>query len=355
MSASHPILQGPYYRDLLEQPRVLRGLREALVRRGGAAAWAGLGRRVGSGGRVVLTGMGSSLYALQPLHLRWIEAGVTSFHVEAAELLHSQSVLLRTATLLVVASQSGASAEIARLLERRPVGVQLLGVTNVPGSPLAREADEVLWMEAGEEATVSCKTYVATLAALVWLAEKLDVGHGQGDPEGALRELAEAADGVETYLEDLSRRVEEVRTWVGGATQVFVVGRGPSLAAAWTGSLINKEAAGVPVEGMSSAAFRHGPFEMAGAETRLLVLEGAGGTTGELNRRLAMDYRRAGGVAELVGSGSGVGAFRLPARPAAWLPVMEILPLQVLSLALAARAGREAGKFVRGSKVTTVE
>lgn len=330
-------------------------MRKALARRGGSEAWAEFGRRARSGGRVVLTGMGSSFYALQPLHLRWIEAGVTSFHVEAAELLHGQSALMRTATMLVVVSQSGASAEIVRLLERRPDGVPLLGVANLARSRLAREADEVVWMEAGEESTVSCKTYVATLAALVWLAERVDLGGGPGDPAGALRELAEIADQVEAYLGELPRWVEEVRAWVGEAACLFVVGRGPSLAAAWTGALINKEAAGVPVEAMTSAAFRHGPFEMAGPETRLLVLEGAGGTPAELNRRLATDYRRAGGVVEPIGFASGLSAFRLPEVPAAWLPVMEILPLQVLSLALAARAGREAGKFVRGAKVTTVE
>jgi glucosamine--fructose-6-phosphate aminotransferase (isomerizing) len=68
---------------------------------------------------------------------------------------------------------------------------------------------------------------------------------------------------------------------------------------------------------------------------------------------LVRDVRAAGGRAALVGDAEEPGVFRLPAVPACVRPVVEMLPVQMVSLALGALAGREPGRFERGSKVTT--
>jgi glucosamine--fructose-6-phosphate aminotransferase (isomerizing) len=104
---------------------------------------------------------------------------------------------------------------------------------------------------------------------------------------------------------------------------------------------------------MSSPAFRHGPLEMVAPGLHALVFGGEPATL-ELNGALARDIRSAGGWAALVGAGSEPGPFRLPAAPARLLPVLEMLPVQMLSLALAALAGREPGRFERATKITTV-
>lgn len=93
---------------------------------------------------------------------------------------------------------------------------------------------------------------------------------------------------------------------------------------------------------------------MCGSESLVLVLEGAGARV-EMNRRLVDDIRRAGGRAMLVGMGAEDGPWQVPTLSEHALPLGEILPLQVLSLALAARAGREAGRFEHATKVTVVE
>ena len=119
-------------------------------------------------GITVLTGMGSSFHALHPLHVRLIGRGIWSTLVETSELIHHQLELLGPGTLLVVVSQSGRSAETVRLLEAKS-GSPVVGVTNTAGSPLATAADATVFTRAGEEASVSCKTYVAALLALAWL------------------------------------------------------------------------------------------------------------------------------------------------------------------------------------------
>jgi glucosamine--fructose-6-phosphate aminotransferase (isomerizing) len=117
--------------------------------------------------------------------------------------------------------------------------------------------------------------------------------------------------------------------------------------------MIQKEAAHVHGEGMGCAAFRHGPFEMLGPNVFVLVFEGDENAR-ELNRGMARDVQAAGARAALCGP-NGEGPFALPPAPARVLPILELLPPQMISLALAGLRGREPGKFERLTKVTTIE
>ena len=125
------------------------------------------------------------------------------------------------------------------------------------------------------------------------------------------------------------------------------------MAAVGTGALIVKESDRFHAEGMSSAAFRHGPFEMLGPDTFVLVLAGDKRTR-ELNRRLQQDVLDRGGSSKILGPDSAVPAFRIPDR-ASLCPILEILPIQMITLAIAAQMGREPGRFELASKVTTTE
>lgn len=317
-----------YVRDLLAQPRAL------------ADTMAGLEGRAAphlEPGRVVLTGMGGSFHALHPLHLKLTALGFTSLMVETSELIHHQAALLGAGSHVVV-SQSGRSAEAVRLLEMLPAPA--VAVTNTAGAPLAGRARFVVLTRAGEEHTVSCKTYVATLAALEWIAAAL---------AGERPDWSGTVEQARRYLEGWQAHVAEWLRIIEGVEHVFLVGRGASLAAAGTGGLILKESAHFHAEGMSSAAFRHGPFEMLGENVLVCVFEG-GEPTAALNRALAEDIERAGGRVALIGPGARASALRVAAHP-----ILEILPVEMLSLALAARAGHEPGRFTRLSKVTTIE
>ena len=77
--------------------------------------------------------------------------------------------------------------------------------------------------------------------------------------------------------------------------------------------------------------------------------------TRELNYGLLTDIRQAGGRGELVGETSTFESFRLEKHDTAMRPILEILPVQMITIALAALAKREAGKFERAAKITTTE
>jgi len=348
MGLDYSLLEGGYLRDLLDEPRVLEQTFAGLQ---ASVALASLARDLARGKfrKVVLTGMGGSFYALQPLFFSLNRSGCITLLVETSELIHSMPEAIDANTLLIVLSQSGRSVEMLRLLDMRG-SAPVLAVTNHADADLAKRADAVVLTRAGDEFSVSSKTYVTSLLALQWLRSVLCAGERDKTSE----ELAEAAPAAERYLNDWRDHVRELWSEMEGVKHLFLVGRGDSLATVGTGGLILKESAKFHAEGMSSAAFRHGPFEMVSPGVFVLVCEGEGAAA-PLNKGLVDDVRKAGGRAALVGSIAEIAACRLPAPWALATPILEILPVQMLSLALAARADREPGKFQLITKVTTVE
>lgn len=349
MQSDFSVIEGAYLRDILDQPsaldRTLAGLEvsEPLHR---------LAVRLleGKFKTVVLTGMGSSFHALHPLNLELIGHGFAPIMVETSEFLHYQNRLFDPQTLIVAVSQSGQSAEVVRLLEMNRGKSPVIAVTNTPGSPLAEQADATILSQAGAEFSVSCKTYLAALMALHWLGDVLC----ERNLQHARQEFEAAGPAVRDYLAHWKEYVQDLAQMLRGARNLFLVGRGPSLAAVGTGALIIKESDHFHAEGMSSAAFRHGPFEMLSDETFVLVFAGEDKTR-ELNKRLFSDIREKGGRAELVGEGAASPSCLLPSVGRSTHPIVEILPVQMVTLALAAQVGREPGRFELASKVTTKE
>ena len=349
MAADFSIIEGPYLHDLLDQPRALEATLAGLNCPKELPA---LAQRLRNGEFrcLVLTGMGASFHALHPSNLEFIQRGIVTVMVETSELVHYQSRLLDPGTLIIAVSQSGQSVEMLRLLEANADRCEIIAVTNTPRSPLAENASVAILTAAGKEFSVSCKTYVAALMALKWLSAALT----DDDLESVREELSLSSGAVGAYLqhwrqhaESLTRRLDEIR-------HLFLVGRGPSLAAAFTGALTIKESDHFPAEGMSSAAFRHGPFEMLSRKTFVLIFAGEGPAR-DLSLRLLRDIRDQGGEAELVGAESDYPPSKVLSVPQSVRPILEILPPQMFTLALAARMGREAGRFELASKVTTIE
>ena len=347
--ASCRILEGPYLRDILDQPLALQATLEHF--RCNADLFDRIAQiRLQEHARVVLTGMGSSLHALYPLELMLTAQGENVTRVDTSELIYSMPSLLDRGTIVVAVSQSGQSAEMVRLLEQNAQRATVIGVTNTADSLLATQADFLMLTQCGEEFSVSAKTYVGTLAAL----EILGAAWG-GEAAGAVyAELQAGPALVDDYLAQWRKHVQSLAGEMENIRQLFIVGRGRSLASSGTGALITKESTRSAAEAMSSAAFRHGPMEMAGPETMVLVLEGEANFRA-LNSKLVRDIHKSGGRAELVGPAAKIAALRIPDTLTRLLPIMEILPIQMLTLALAASAGFEAGRFVHATKITAEE
>jgi len=349
VSTNFEVIEGEYLRDLLDQPQALENTFKGLDR---AKELLALASRLHKKKfqRIVLTGMGSSFHALHPLNLQLIGHGFTSIMVETSELVHYKTRFFDPKTLIVAVSQSGQSVEMLRLAEVNGRRSAVIAVTNTPDSPLGKHATAALCTQAGREFSVSCKTYVTALMALKWLGDILC----QRDVRQSRRELKPAAGAVAAYLADWKEYVQKLAERLDRIRHLFLVGRGASLAAVGTGALIMKESDHFHAEGMSSAAFRHGPLEMLSEETLVVVFSGDDRTRA-LNHRLVSDIQQEGGRAELVGETAALDCFRLANHNSSIRPILEILPMQMITLALGAIMDREPGKFDRAAKVTTIE
>ena len=343
------IIEGDYLRDILDQPRALR---ETLAALKASPSLVGIVDAIKAKDydQLVLTGMGGSHLVLYPLFLNLTKLGLPVRMAETSELIHFMPQLIDARNLLLVVSQSGRSGEIVRLVSEKANRPKILAITNDATSPLAIEADVAAVIRAGPEASGACKTTTATLLALAMLGRLLPTK----DSDAAHSPFEEVASVVEAYLRSLKAHVTELSEHLRGSRHLFITGRGSSLPAAGIGGMLMKETAHFHSEGMGSAAFRHGPFEMLNRDCFVLVLEGDSAVA-SLNTSLVADVRSTGAKAELIGPSAELAAFRLPEVSTEIRPVLEMLPLQMVSLALAALDGREAGKFERIGKVTTEE
>ena len=335
----------PYIQDILSQPEALSRTLERLpgVRESAEIA-------AHATGRLVLTGMGASFHALLPLYYTLVRRGHDVHLVETSELVHSLLPLITPGTAVVATSQSGRSAEIVALLAAIPSKTTVIGVTNTGDGPLAAAADAVILTSAGEEHSVSSKTYTTALVALEWLGRIL-TGSDARRVAGGLESVVSP---VDAYLREWDRSVDEMMGTLGDSTSIMLVGRGASLASTGMGALIVREASHVVATGMSGAAYRHGPIDMASSREFVFAFAGDGGTM-PLMERLVDDVRSYGGLAGLVHADERPGTLAIPAGPPWMAPVLEILPTQVLTVALAARSGRSAGEFSHIGKVTAAE
>jgi glucosamine--fructose-6-phosphate aminotransferase (isomerizing) len=343
------VIDGPYLQDILHQPQALEKTLDSLSGSSGLEQISSQLKK-GTFKRILLTGMGSSYHALYPLNLELVGHGLTALMVETSELVHYKHRFFDPQTLVIAVSQSGRSAEMVRLLDTNHEHSPLIAITNTPDSPLARRANVVVLTEAGREFSVSCKTYLTALMALKWVGDALC----NRDSDRSREELKQVIPAAVAYLANWQDHVRNLAEELRDIGHLFLVGRGGSLAAAGTGALIIKESDHFHAEGMSSATFRHGPFEMLSREIFVLVFAGDAKTR-NLNLRLLHDIREQGGRAGLISEEALIPAFRLPTVPNSVYPILEILPVQMITLALAAQMGREPGRFELASKVTTTE
>jgi glucosamine--fructose-6-phosphate aminotransferase (isomerizing) len=346
----------PYIADIHSQPDTLRAALEAY--RSPRINDLSLAVREGRFERIVITGMGASYFGTYPAWLQLVQHGLPVWWVDTSELLHPATGRLAGRTLFWVVSQSGFSIEIQRILEkaaahRRDGSIAyLLAVTNDPESPLARQADHTMLLNSGEEFTVGTRSYVNTLAVLQLAVTEMT----RGDFSMAWDDLQRTAQAVQGYLGDWEMHVKDMIDRVGIPERLVVLGRGPSLATAWLGALIQKEAAKFQVEGMSAAQFRHGPLELTDPRLTAIIVAGDPNSWA-LNRSLALDLRRYGAGVFWEGAHPDpeLENLRAPDAPPAGMRIAEVLPFQALTVALARQTGVEPGIFRYIGKVTLEE
>lgn len=199
---------------------------------------------------------------------KYVIEGIARIPVEvdlASEFRYRDPILEKDA-LVIVISQSGETADtLAALRESKARGARVLGIVNVVGSSIAREADNVMYTWAGPEiAVATTKAYSAQLIALYLLAMKLGRVRGRlGDEEFAsmLGDLKCLPDQIELLLNN-KQKIQKFANRYVAAKDVFFIGRGIDYAISLEGSLKLKEISYIHSEAYAAGELKHGTISL---------------------------------------------------------------------------------------------
>ncbi len=186
--------------------------------------------------------------------------------VDLASEFRYRDPILEEGAMVIVISQSGETADtLAALREAKKRGFQVLGIVNVVGSSIAREADSVMYTWAGPEiAVATTKAYSAQLIALYLLAMKFAKVRETITEEAftkMLEDLKKLPDQIELLLGN-KKRIQRFANRYVGAKDIFFVGRGIDYAISLEGSLKLKEISYIHSEAYAAGELKHGTISL---------------------------------------------------------------------------------------------
>ncbi|MBT8197788.1 MAG: glutamine--fructose-6-phosphate transaminase (isomerizing) [Acidimicrobiia bacterium] len=283
----------------------------------------------------------------------------------AHELRYAEPLFPSGPSLTVAISQSGETADTlaaARLAKEN--GSRLLAITNVVGSTLAREADDILYTRAGPEiAVASTKAYTGMLIGEYLLAMRLGVARGSIDAATADvmgSELLHLPNQVEEALKH-EADVAEVAARIADAEDMYFIGRGLDYAVAMEGSLKLKEISYLHSEAMPAGELKHGTLALVTEGvpvvvvlTQQAVYDKTISAVQEVKARgghvIAVAYEDDGDVDKHADE-----VIRIPRTPDLLSPVVSIVPLQLLAYHVARERGHDIDQPRNLAKSVTVE
>ena len=235
-------------------------------------------------GRIVIEELGMSddeIRALRKIHIvacgSAYHAGITGKYVfeglaripvevDLASEFRYRDPIVEEGTLIIIISQSGETADsLAALREAKKRGALTLGIVNVVGSSIAREADRVMYTWAGPEiAVATTKAYSAQLIAEYLLAIKFALVRGKLSDEAAASMIKDLK-AIPAQIQMLLANKEDIQRFANrylAARDVFFIGRGIDHAISLEGSLKLKEISYIHSEAYAAGELKHGTISL---------------------------------------------------------------------------------------------
>ena len=315
--------------------------------------------------RVELVACGSAHYAASVgAYLLQAWTGLPARSTVGSEFRYSPPPL-DGKTLVIAVTQSGETADtIAPVRYARERGAPVIAITNTIGSAITREADAVLFLQAGPEiAVVATKTFVTQVTTLVLVAAALAKGRGRLEAS-AERELVEAL----RELPDKARRALDLaaparamaRRYVNSRGFMFV-GRGVGFPVALEGALKLKEVSYVHAEGYAAGELKHGPISLLDIEVPLVAVATRSALQDKLISNVMEGRARDARVVAVATEGDeAVSSFAddilwVPETVEALSPILAIIPLQLFAYHTAVARGTDVDQPRNLAKSVTVE
>jgi glucosamine--fructose-6-phosphate aminotransferase (isomerizing) len=292
--------------------------------------------------------------------------------VDYASEFRYRDPIIQPATLTVLISQSGETADtLAALREAKAKGSKTLAICNVLGSMITREANGALLTHAGPEIGVaSTKAFTSQLTALVLLGMYLGQVNGtfvSDDSCVMVEDLLQIPSKVEQMLSNCEIYEKLVRR-LFHAKDFLYLGRGIHFPIALEGALKLKEISYIHAEGYPAGEMKHGPNALIDETLPVVVLA----TRDPLSKESRVHYEKTlSNIQEVKARGGTVIAIacegdeevtamadhviRIPVTKEFLLPLLEVIPLQLLAYYIAVRRGCDVDQPRNLAKSVTVE
>lgn len=315
--------------------------------------------------RIHIVACGSAYHA--GITAKYVIEGIARIPVEVdvASEFRYRNPILEKDDMVVVISQSGETADsLAALRQSKERGYKVLGIVNVVGSSIAREADRVMYTWAGPEiAVATTKAYSAQLIALYVIALKFAKVRGKLDDE-AFQSMVHDLKRLPEQIEQLLSNKEHIQRFANryvAAKDVFFVGRGIDYAISLEASLKLKEISYIHSEAYAAGELKHGTISLIEDGT----LVAAVATQDELFQKTLSNMLevKARGAVVLAVTNEGNTEIEKAADYVIYIPKtnsyfansLAVIPLQLFGYYVAVEKGCDVDKPRNLAKSVTVE
>lgn len=285
--------------------------------------------------------------------------------VDIASEFRYREPLIGEGDLLIVISQSGETADtLAALKLGKNMGAETLAIVNVVGSSIAREADMVLYTNAGPEISVaSTKAYSVQIAAMYLLAFEIAYAKGTIDEEQCRKlvgELLEIPDFIEKTL-DCKAVCQQTAARLMNADSLLYIGRGLDYALSMEGSLKLKEISYIHSESYAAGELKHGTISLV---TKQMPVVAVATQKSLIEKTISniKEVKARGAMVVLVCSESldveeqiADCVIRLPEVDEILMPAVAAIPLQLIAYYTSVLKGCDVDKPRNLAKSVTVE
>lgn len=315
--------------------------------------------------RVYLIGCGTSYHAgliAKNLIEGWARIPT---EVEVASEFRYRNPIITPTTLVVAVSQSGETADtLAAIRDARIKGAKVFGITNVIGSPVARESDGVIYTKANKEVAVaSTKSFIGQVVSLTLLALLLGRSKGKltlNQTRMLFTELADTADQIEEILQDTSA-IEEAAHFFDGRQSTLYIGRGLGEATCYEGALKLKEISYIHAEAYAAGEMKHGPIALLDEGFPIVAVATQSATYDKTVSNLEESKSRGAKIIAIATEGDEAikkvadHVIYIPKVRDAFMPITASVPLQLLARAVAVARGCDVDQPRNLAKSVTVE
>ncbi|GIK21240.1 MAG: glutamine--fructose-6-phosphate transaminase (isomerizing) [Ignavibacteriota bacterium] len=355
-------------KEIMEQPESLRNsIRGRIIDEDGRAILGGLRDvvdKLADSKRIILAACGTSWHAGLVGEYMFEQFCRIPTEVEyASEFRYRNPVIEKEDTVFFI-SQSGETADtLAALKEAKIKGALVLGICNVVGSSIARETQAGVYTHAGPEigvASTKAFTTQLTVLALISLLIARKKNLSKVDGQQIASELKLIPEKVEEILK-LNLQIEKIAEEFKDASNFLYLGRGYNFPVALEGALKLKEISYIHAEGYPAAEMKHGPIALIDENMPVVFIAPKDSTYDKIVSNIQEVKARGGRIIAIITEEDEQlnklvdYAIRIPSTIRMLMPILTVIPLQLLAYHIAVKKGLNVDQPRNLAKSVTVE